>query len=85
MKNKLAIALACTLMTACGGGGGDSASTPAAQWCIDFGGGSRTCVRDEGVQLAATARGGLYLKGNQLFSLDTSGSTFVVGGIYTKK
>ena len=202
MKNKLAIALVCTLMTACGGGGGDSASAPAptpatsalagyagvweapcdgreretatftidasgalaisskteyfalvgctgpvlatetlsanftavftgsvdasvqlaqgaaptpikvdsvsssvpsysmqitgsgvvrstlngqAQWCIDFGGGSRTCVRDEGVQLAATARGGLYLKGNQLFSLDTNGSTFVVGGIYTKK
>jgi hypothetical protein len=56
-----------------------------AQWCISYGGGSQTCVNDDGVQPARSARGGLYLKGNQLFSLDASGSTFVVGGIYTRK
>lgn len=55
------------------------------QWCIDFGGGSRTCIQDEGVQPAASARGGLYIKDNQLFSLEPSGSTFVVEGIYTRK
>lgn len=55
------------------------------QWCINYGGGSQTCVNDDGAQPAATARGGLYLKGNQLFSLDANGSAFAVGGIYTKK
>lgn len=56
-----------------------------AQWCINFGGGSQTCVHDDGVQPARTARGGLYLRGNQLFSLEPSGSTFVVDGIYSRK
>jgi hypothetical protein len=56
-----------------------------AQWCIDFGGGSSTCINDDGVQPAKTSGGGLYLIGNKLFSLEVSGTSFVVGGIYTKK
>jgi len=54
-------------------------------WCINFGGGSLTCIQDEGVQQPASARGSLYIKDNQLFSLEPGGSTFVVEGVYTRK
>lgn len=56
-----------------------------SQWCIDFGGGASTCIEDQGLQPAASARGGLYIKGNQLFSLGPNGASFVVEGIYTRK
>lgn len=55
------------------------------QWCIDFGGGAGTCIEDQGVQPAASARGGLYIKDNQLFSLAPNGASFVVEGIYNRK
>jgi hypothetical protein len=55
------------------------------QWRIDCGGGSSTCIMDDGVQGPKSGSGGLYARGNQLFSLETSGSSFVVDRIYTKK
>jgi hypothetical protein len=57
-----------------------------AQWCIDFGGGSSTCVHDMGVIPAQTgASGGLYSRSNEMFVLSPSGSTFTVDQHFTKK
>ncbi|WP_317205715.1 hypothetical protein [Janthinobacterium sp.] len=61
------------------------------QWCFDAGNGSTVCSMDNGappesgIHPAATVAGGLYLRGNQLFLLKASGSSFVIDLMYTKK
>jgi len=56
-----------------------------AMWCIDFGGGSSSCSYDQGAQPAQTVAGGLYMRGNELFELSPSGSTYVVNERFTRK
>lgn len=55
------------------------------QWCISFGDGTSTCVHDRGAQPAQTVDGGLYLRGNEMFELSPSGSTYVVNERFTRK
>lgn len=56
-----------------------------AQWCINFGDGTSTCVHDRGAQPAQTVDGGLYLRGNEMFELTPSGSTYVVNERFVRK
>jgi hypothetical protein len=57
-----------------------------AQWCIDYGGGSSTCIRDDGTYPAQTGvAGGLHTRGNEFFELSPSGSVYVVNQRFTKK
>jgi hypothetical protein len=57
-----------------------------AQWCIAYGGGNATCIRDEGTYPAQNGvAGGLALQGNTLYDLNASGASWVVDGVFTKK
>ncbi len=56
-----------------------------AMWCIDFGGGNSSCIYDQGAQPSQTVAGGLYLRGNELFELSPSESTYVVNERFTRK
>jgi hypothetical protein len=56
------------------------------QWCIDFGGGSTTCLKDEGSYPAQTGiAGGLYIQGNTLYELVPSGSIYNVDERFTRR
>lgn len=55
------------------------------QWCIAYSDGSSTCIQDRGAQPAQTVAGGLYLRGNEMFELSPSGSTYVVNERFTRK
>jgi hypothetical protein len=56
------------------------------QWCIDYGNGTQTCVRDDGTYPAQSGiAGGLSLQGNTFYELIPNGSLYVANGIYTKK
>lgn len=57
-----------------------------AQWCINYGGGNSTCVRDDGTYAAQTGvAGGLHARGNEFFELSPSGNLYVVNQRFTKK
>lgn len=56
------------------------------QWCINFGNGSQSCVRDEGTDPAQSGiAGGLYIQGNVFYELLPKGSLYEAYGRYTKK
>lgn len=57
-----------------------------AQWCIDFGNGSKTCVWDEGTAPAQNGvAGGLHIQGNVMYELMPNGSLYEAYGRYTRK
>lgn len=55
-------------------------------WCIDFGGGSQTCVRDDGATPAQSGvAGGLHLQGATLYELVPEGGVYTAYGRYQKR
>lgn len=57
-----------------------------AQWCIDYGDGSSTCVDDPGFTPAqGPENGGLYANGNKMYLLSPAGSIFYADAAYTRK
>lgn len=57
-----------------------------AQWCIAYGNGASTCIRDDGTYPAQNGvAGGLALQGTTLYDLTASGASWVVDGVFTKK
>lgn len=55
-------------------------------WCIDFGGGSQTCVQDEGATPAQTGvAGGLHLQGTTMYELVLEGAVYTAYGRYQKR
>jgi hypothetical protein len=57
-----------------------------AQWCINYGNNTATCIRDEGSYPAMSgASAGLYLQGNTMYELTPGGMRFAAGLPYTRK
>jgi hypothetical protein len=57
-----------------------------AQWCINYGNNTATCIRDEGTYPAMSgATAGFYLQGNTMYELTPAGLQFVESRRYTKK
>jgi hypothetical protein len=57
-----------------------------AQWCINYGGGSQTCIMDDGTYAAQSGvSGGLFLQNNVLYELSPSGSLYVINERFNKK
>jgi hypothetical protein len=57
-----------------------------AQWCINYGNNTATCIRDEGTYPATSGgSAGLYVQGNDMYELTPSGMRFVVSTHYRKK
>jgi len=55
------------------------------QWCIDYGNGESTCVLDQGIQPAQASSGALFATGSEMYTLEPSGSLYVVDTKYTRK
>jgi len=57
-----------------------------AQWCINYGDGSQTCLRDDGTYPAQNGISrGVFLQNNALYELSPSGSVYVLDDRLTKK
>lgn len=65
---------------------GSGVTHTTGQWCIAYPNGTSTCIKDEGMYHAQNGvAGGLALQGNTLYDLTTSGASWAVDGVFTKK